>query len=91
MTHPESAAGTAAARMPGGIPFIIVNEFAERFCFYGINSMLAIFLVQFLQFGESEATYRGREPKGATSSASTREMRTSARRPRDRDTRGACA
>ena len=52
---PAGAAG-AAARMPGGIPFIVVNEFAERFCFYGINAMLALFLVQFLQFGEAQAT-----------------------------------
>jgi POT family proton-dependent oligopeptide transporter len=42
--------------MPQGIPFIVVNEFAERFCFYGINAMLALFLVQYLQFGEAEAT-----------------------------------
>ena len=42
--------------MPGGIPFIVVNEFAERFCFYGINAMLALFLVQYLQFGEAQAT-----------------------------------
>lgn len=42
--------------MPAGMPFIIVNEFAERFCFYGINAMLALFLVQFLRFGEAEAT-----------------------------------
>jgi proton-dependent oligopeptide transporter, POT family len=52
-----SAAGVPeAARMPGGIPFIVVNEFAERFCFYGINAMLALFLVQYLQFGEAQAT-----------------------------------
>src|SRR3979409_1255313 len=43
-------------RMPGGIPFIVVNEFADRFCFYGINAMLALFLVQFLHFGEAHAT-----------------------------------
>jgi POT family proton-dependent oligopeptide transporter len=42
--------------MPRGIPFIVVNEFAERFCFYGINAMLALFLVQFLKFGEAQAT-----------------------------------
>ena len=45
--------------MPSGTPFIIVNEFAERFCFYGINAMLALFLVQFLQFGEARATTWG--------------------------------
>jgi POT family proton-dependent oligopeptide transporter len=48
-----------SARMPGGIPFIIVNEFAERFCFYGLNAMLAVFLVQFLHFGEAQATTWG--------------------------------
>lgn len=46
-------------RMPRGIPFIIVNEFAERFCFYGINAILALYLVQFLHFGEAQATTWG--------------------------------
>jgi len=49
----------ASERMPGGIPFIIANEFAERFCFYGINSILALYLVQFLHFGEAQATTWG--------------------------------
>lgn len=43
-------------RMPGGIPFIVANEFAERFCYYGINAILAIYMVQHLQFGEAQAT-----------------------------------
>ena len=46
-------------RMPRGIPFIIANEFAERFCFYGINSILALYLVQFLHFGEAQSTTWG--------------------------------
>jgi POT family proton-dependent oligopeptide transporter len=45
-----------AERMPHGIPFIIANEFAERFCYYGINAMLALYLVQYLRFGEAQAT-----------------------------------
>ena len=45
----------ASNRMPGGIPFIIANEFAERFCFYGINSILTLYLLQFMHFGEAEA------------------------------------
>jgi proton-dependent oligopeptide transporter, POT family len=60
--QPSTAAAQAkdpAARMPKDIPFIVVNEFAERFCFYGINSMLALFLVQFLHFGEAQATTWG--------------------------------
>jgi hypothetical protein len=49
----------AQGRMPSGIPFIVVNEFAERFCFYGINAILALFLVQYLHFGEAQATTWG--------------------------------
>ena len=41
-------------RMPAGIPYIISNEFAERFCFYGINSILTIYLVQFLHFTDAK-------------------------------------
>src|ERR1700722_3373569 len=43
-------------RMPKGIPFIIANEFAERFCYYGINAILTIYMTQFLRMGEAEAT-----------------------------------
>jgi POT family proton-dependent oligopeptide transporter len=50
MSEPQSAG------MPRGIPFIIVNEFAERFCYYGISAILAVYLVQFLHFGEAQAT-----------------------------------
>ena len=43
-------------RMPSGIPFIVGNEFAERFCYYGINSILTIYMTQFLRMGDAEAT-----------------------------------
>ena len=43
-------------RMPAGIPYIIANEFAERFCYYGINAILAIYMTQFLHFGQARAT-----------------------------------
>jgi POT family proton-dependent oligopeptide transporter len=46
----------APGRMPGGIPFIVANEFAERFCYYGISAILALYLVQSLHFGEAQAT-----------------------------------
>ena len=42
--------------MPAGIPFIIANELAERFCYYGINSILSVYMVQHLHFTESTAT-----------------------------------
>lgn len=43
-------------RMPSGIPFIIANEFAERFCYYGINSILTVYMTQFLRLGDADAT-----------------------------------
>lgn len=42
-------------KMPAGIPFIISNEFAERFCFYGINSILTVYMVANLQFTDAKA------------------------------------
>ncbi len=42
-------------KMPSGIPFIIANEFAERFCFYGINAILVQYMIQFLHFGDAKA------------------------------------
>ncbi len=44
-----------SARMPAGIPFIISNEFAERFCFYGINSILTIYLARHMHFTDAKA------------------------------------
>ena len=43
-------------KMPSGIPYIIANEFAERFCYYGINAILSIYMTQYLRLGEAEAT-----------------------------------
>jgi POT family proton-dependent oligopeptide transporter len=43
-------------RMPPGIPFIIANEFAERFCYYGINAILTVYMTQFLSVGDADAT-----------------------------------
>lgn len=37
-------------RMPPGIPYIIGNEAAERFSFYGMRTILVVFMVQYLQF-----------------------------------------
>ena len=36
--------------MPPGIPFIIGNEAAERFSFYGMRTILVVFMVQYLHF-----------------------------------------
>lgn len=31
-------------KMPPGVPFIIGNEIAERFCYYGVNTILLVFM-----------------------------------------------
>ena len=53
-TTANPAGGTRDDRMPPGVPYIVSNEFAERFCFYGINSILTIYLVQFLHFTDAK-------------------------------------
>src|SRR3954469_25842467 len=53
--EPEVAAGSDE-KMPSGIPYIVANEFAERFCYYGINSILTIYMTRFLRLGDAEAT-----------------------------------
>ncbi|MCH7960964.1 MAG: hypothetical protein IIC49_01380 [Planctomycetes bacterium] len=35
-------------RMPGGIPYIIGNELAERFSFYGMKGILTVFMTEHL-------------------------------------------
>jgi len=58
---PPPAASTAFTEarddtMPRGIPFIVANEFAERFCYYGINAILTVYMTQFLRVGDADAT-----------------------------------
>jgi proton-dependent oligopeptide transporter, POT family len=36
-------------RMPPGIPYIVANEFAERFSFYGMAAILVVFMTQHLR------------------------------------------
>jgi POT family proton-dependent oligopeptide transporter len=48
-TTPEETDG-----MPPGIPHIIGNEAAERFSFYGMKGILAIFLTQYLFLMDSQ-------------------------------------
>jgi len=51
--------------MPPGIPFIVINEAAERFCYYGINGILVIFMTQYLRnAGGQLATMGDEEAKG---------------------------
>lgn len=52
-------------RMPTGIPYLIANEAAERFSYYGMRAILVVFMTEFLLdqqglpnvMGEAEARY----------------------------------
>ena len=41
--------------MPSGIPFIVGNEAAERFSFYGMKAILTVFMIQHLKMSDSTA------------------------------------
>jgi POT family proton-dependent oligopeptide transporter len=45
----EIAAPAAGGRMPAGIPYIVGNEAAERFNFYGMRAILVVFMTQYLR------------------------------------------
>lgn len=57
----------ASKKLPGGIPYIIGNEAAERFSFYGMKGILTIFMTSYLflmpgsplteQMSDADATY----------------------------------
>ena len=35
-------------KMPPGVPYIVGNEAAERFSYYGMNSILVIFMTKYM-------------------------------------------
>ncbi|HTI51617.1 MAG TPA: POT family MFS transporter [Planctomycetaceae bacterium] len=45
---PYLTAPVPSTKMPGGIPYIIGNEAAERFSFYGMRTILVTFMTKFL-------------------------------------------
>lgn len=45
---PYRTAPAAATEIPAGIPFIIGNELAERFSYYGMRAILVVFMTQYL-------------------------------------------
>ena len=43
------AAPLPTEKMPAGMPYIFINEAAERFAFYGMTSILVVFMTSFLR------------------------------------------
>ena len=46
--RPYASTPTETTGMPGGIPYIVGNEAAERFCYYGLRAILVIYMTKFL-------------------------------------------
>src|SRR6187455_3226668 len=42
-------------KMPPGVPYIVGNEAAERFSYYGLNSILVIFMTTFLRNAQGQS------------------------------------
>jgi proton-dependent oligopeptide transporter, POT family len=55
-TTPVKTAG-----MPPGIPYIVGNEAAERFCYYGINGILVVFMTQHLRDASGQLAVMGED------------------------------
>ena len=48
MASKYATAPIPTRKLPGGIPYIIGNEAAERFSFYGMKGILAVFMTSYL-------------------------------------------
>ncbi|MEC9002070.1 MAG: MFS transporter, partial [Planctomycetota bacterium] len=48
---------TDSTRLPGGIPYIIGNEAAERFSFYGMKAILTVFMTKHLVDAAGQPAY----------------------------------
>jgi POT family proton-dependent oligopeptide transporter len=42
------AGAVRSDKMPSGIPYIVGNEAAERFSYYGMRTILTVFMTQYL-------------------------------------------
>jgi len=49
MAEPLRTTPVQTDKMPPGIPYIIGNEAAERFCFYGLRAILVVYMTQYLR------------------------------------------
>jgi proton-dependent oligopeptide transporter, POT family len=56
-----TAPDPAETRFPKGVPFIIGNELAERFSFYGMKGILVIFMTTYLLGPDGELSTMNRE------------------------------
>ena len=55
-TSPGNSSG-----MPTGIPYIVANEAAERFSFYGMRGILVVFMTQYLLDSQGNSDFMGED------------------------------
>src|SRR5271167_2834396 len=60
MAHYRTAP-VPSTRMPGGIPYIVANEAAERFSFYGMRTILYVFMTRHLLSASGVPDVLGKE------------------------------
>jgi POT family proton-dependent oligopeptide transporter len=54
-------APAASTEMPKGIPYIVTNEAAERFSFYGMKGILVVFMTKFMLDASGNPDFLGEE------------------------------
>lgn len=57
----KTAPDPKQTKFPGGVPYIIGNELAERFSFYGMKGILTVFMTQHMLNASGEPDYMGDE------------------------------
>lgn len=57
MTSKYRTTPTITEGMPNGIPYIVGNEAAERFSFYGMKTILVVFMTQYLMTASGSPNY----------------------------------
>jgi POT family proton-dependent oligopeptide transporter len=56
MSTPYRIAPIETKGIPAGIPYIVGNEAAERFSFYGMKTILVVFMTQYLLSAQGSPT-----------------------------------
>ncbi len=56
-SKPQTAPDPTLTTMPSGIPYIVGNELAERFSFYGMKCILTVFMTRYLMTAAGEPDF----------------------------------